>query len=154
MRDQRYEDMLYLPHPTSKKHPRMSPEDRAAQFSPFSALTGYEETIQETARRTEKRMELDEYSRELLDRQMEKIRFMLNHPERQDQKGKNMGLPRITVTWFVPDERKEGGSYVTETGTLWKILEYEQKLILENGREIPVREIVELTLEEQEKTSF
>ena len=99
-----YDDLLYLPHPVSRKHPPMSAMDRAAQFSPFSALTGYEAVLQEAGRLTDSRAELTEYSRDILD---QKQQILLDaapaHPE-------------ITVTCFIPDRRKQGGAYGTLKG--------------------------------------
>ncbi|MFR3323878.1 MAG: hypothetical protein ACLTR8_04800 [Oscillospiraceae bacterium] len=103
-----YDDLLYLPHPVSRKHPPMSAMDRAAQFSPFSALTGYEAVLQEAGRLTDSRAELTEYSRDILD---QKQQILLDaapaHPE-------------ITVTCFIPDRRKQGGAYGTLKGNLKK----------------------------------
>ena len=96
-----YEDILHLPHPTSKKHPRMSMEERAAQFSPFAALTGFGGVIQETGRLTDRRVELGESDRAELER-------TLNFLDSQEEEH-----PLVQVTYFLPDERKEGGSYVT-----------------------------------------
>lgn len=103
-----YDDLIYLPHPVSRKHPPMSAMDRAAQFSPFSALTGYEAVLQEAGRLTDSRAELTEYSRDILD---QKQQILLDaapaHPE-------------ITVTCFIPDRRKQGGAYGTLKGNLKK----------------------------------
>ena len=101
-----YDDLIYLPHPVSRKHPPMSAMDRAAQFSPFSTLTGYEAVLREAGRLTDSRAELSEYSRDILD---QKQQILLDaaptHPE-------------ITVTYFIPDRRKQGGAYGTLKGNL------------------------------------
>ena len=94
-----YDDIINLPHPTSQRHPRMPIHDRAAIFSPFAALSGHGAAIAETARLTEQRIELDEDTRAELDR---KQAVLLEHMDEQ---------PEITITWFQPDERKDGGAY-------------------------------------------
>ena len=104
--------------------------DRAAQFSPFAALTGYEAAIAETARLTEHRIELDESRRAELD---ERIRVIQEQIRSQ---------PEVTVTYFEPDERKAGGAYVSVTGNVWKVDGYRQSVILADGLEIPFREIL------------
>ena len=89
-----YEDIVHLPHHISKTRPQMSVMDRAAQFSPFAALTGYEDAIRETGRLTEAKMELGDEAQELLDRKQRYLREIIaNRPE-------------ITVTYFIPDEKK------------------------------------------------
>lgn len=122
--EHRYDDIINLPHPVSTKYPRMAPLDRAAQFSPFAALTGHEAAIKETARLTDERMELDESSKELLDVRM---RFIREHLAEK---------PEVTVTFFEPDQKKCGGTYVTVTGCIKKIDEYAGKLVLEGGTSI------------------
>ena len=127
-----YDDIINLPHPTSKRHPRMPVRDRAAIFSPFAALSGHGAAIAETARLTERRMELDEDSRAELDR---KQAVLLEHMDEQ---------PEITVTWFQPDEKKDGGAYLTATGRLKKLRELERLLVLADGAEIPLEDVVAL----------
>ena len=125
-----YDDMIDLPHPTSKKHPRMSIRDRAAIFSPFAALSGHGAAIAETARLTDPRMELDEDTKAELDRRQA---MLLEHIEEQ---------PEVTVTWSQPDERKEGGAYLTVTGRLKKIDEAERTLTLLDGMSILLEDVV------------
>lgn len=108
----KYDDIIHLPHPTSKKYPRMSVRDRAAIFSPFSALSGHGAAIAETARLTDQRMELNEDAKVELDRRQA---VLLEHIGEQ---------PEVTVTWFRPDDRKEGGIYVTTVGRAKKIDEF------------------------------
>ena len=127
-----YDDIINLPHPTSQRHPRMPVRDRAAIFSPFAALSGHGAAIAETARLTERRMELDEDSRAELDR---KQAVLLEHMDEQ---------PEITVTWFQPDEKKDGGAYLTATGRLKKLRELERLLVLADGAEIPLEDVVAL----------
>lgn len=130
-----YEDMLELSHPVSKIHPQMPRRDRAAQFAPFAALTGYEEAVREAARFTEEKMILDEDSKEQLDWKLRCLQ------EKVKEK------PTITVTYFLKDEKKKGGKYVTVTGVLKKIDSYTHQFVLENGEEIPVEDIVSLEFE-------
>lgn len=130
-----YDDMIDLPHPSSKKHPRMSIRDRAAIFSPFAALSGHGAAIVETARLTDRRMELDEDTKEELD---QKQAVLMEHIEEQ---------PEVTVTWFQPDERKEGGAYLTVTGRLKKLDKIRRVLVLTDGTKILLANVVELESE-------
>ena len=127
-----YDDIINLPHPTSQRHPRMPIRDRAAIFSPFAALSGHGAAIAETARLTERRIELDEDTRAELDR---KQAVLLEHMDEQ---------PDVTITWFQPDERKDGGAYLTATGRLKKLRELERLLVLADGTEIPLEDVVAL----------
>ena len=130
-----YDDILHLPHPTSKRHPRKPIADRAAQFSPFAALTGHKAAIEETARVTERRIELDEDAKEQLD---QTLQLLL---ERIDEQ------PEITVTWFSPDKKKAGGQYHTATGKLKRIDTQESRLILTDGTQIPLEDLLEIRIE-------
>lgn len=134
MKDE-YTDIFLLPHHVSKTRPKMSMEDRAAQFSPFAALTGYDDAVQEKARLTDERIELDEDTKAFLDR---KQAFLLEVIDEQ---------PDISVTYFVPDQKKSGGAYVTVTGKLKRFDEYERQLIFTDGRKIPVDEIANIDSE-------
>lgn len=125
-----YADIIDLPHPVSASHPQMSVYDRAAQFSPFAALSGYEGAIQETARRTEKRVELDESEKSVIDEQLKRIQAMLTEQ------------PEVRITYFLPDEYKEGGAYVTATGHARKIETVEHVLILREGDRIPIPDMI------------
>ncbi len=127
-----YEDIIHLPHHVSKKHPQMSMSNRAAQFSPFAALTGYDAAVEETARLTDRRIELDEYEVQHLDERIQKI---LEHCEKH---------PKVSITYFLPDTRKDGGEYITVTGNVKKIDNYDKKIILTDGTSIPVHEIIGL----------
>ena len=130
-----YDDILHLPHPTSKRHPRMPIVDRAAQFSPFAALTGHRAAIEETARVTDHRIELDEDAKEQLD---QTLQLLL---ERIDEQ------PEITVTWFSPDKKKAGGQYHTATGKLKRIDSREGRLTLTDGNQIPLEDLLEIRSE-------
>lgn len=127
-----YEDIINLPHPTSDRHPRMSIHDRAAQFSPFAALSGHSAALAETARLTDRRIELDEDTRAVLD---QKQKLLL------DRIGER---PEVSVTWFRPDEKKDGGQYVTSTGRLKKVDNIERFLYLADGTAIPLDDIMDL----------
>ncbi len=131
----KYDDIINLPHPTSQKRPRMSVQDRAAQFSPFAALTGYDAAIRETARLTEERIELNEYEQAVLDQ-----RIILLQEHLKD-------LPEVTITYFQPDERKEGGKYRSLTGAVKKIDPYERQLVLADKSKIPIESILNLESE-------
>ena len=128
----KYDDIIHLPHPTSKKYPRMSVRDRAALFSPFSALSGHGAAIAETARLTDQRMELNEDAKVELDRRQA---VLLEHIGEQ---------PEVTVTWFRPDDRKEGGIYVTTVGRAKKIDEFKRILSMVSGQKIVLDDIVQI----------
>ena len=127
-----YDDIIHLPHPTSKVHPRMSRADRAAQFSPFAALTGHRTAIAETARLTEPQIELDEDAMEELDW---KQSLLLDHIGER---------PEVTVTWFQPEGRKEGGNYITAVGRLEKLDVLGRRMILANGTKIALDKIIDI----------
>ena len=116
---------------TSRRtHPQMPMLDRAAQFAPFAALTGYEAAVGETARLTAERRELDAQEAEELNRRLAALIARL--PER----------PEATVEYFVPDDRKAGGAYMTVTGRVRHISVPEKTLVMEDGAVIPLDEIV------------
>ena len=127
--EHRYDDIINLPHHQSEKHPRMSVEERAAQFSPFAALTGYGAVIAETGRLTEDRIELTDEQKDEIDRKLNEL--MENGEE-------------AAITYFEPDTRKEGGQYVTVTGCISRIDILEGVLLLGGGRRIPIRDILEI----------
>ena len=126
-------DIIDLPHHVSATRPRMSMIDRAAQFSPFAALTGYDAAIKETGRLTDERIELSEESRAALDGKQQLL--LDNLADR----------PEVSVTYFVPDERKSGGTYVTVNGQVKKVDDYQRLLILTDGTKIPLDEIQDLS---------
>lgn len=125
----KYDDIMDLPHHVSKKHPQMPLLDRAAQFSPFAALTGHRAMIAETERLTEDRTELDEDKREEIALRLQILR------ERAGEK------PEVMITFFIPDGRKAGGSYQTVFGTVKKVDEYKRQAVMEDGTVIPVKNI-------------
>ena len=126
-----YDNIINLPHPNSAKHPRMSMIDRAAQFSPFATLTGHGAAIEETARLTDRRIELTEEEKTVLD---EKLRLLL------ETGGEGM------ITYFLPDERKDGGAYVTKLGTIKKIDPLEGRVILTDHTSIHIENILEIEI--------
>ena len=121
-----YEDIVDLPHHVSKKRPQMPLIDRAAQFAPFAALTGYDAAIKETGRLTEARIEMDE------DRKIELDRVLRVLMEKRAQN------PEVSITYFQPDEKKDGGAYVTVTGQIKKIDDFARTVMLMDGREISI----------------
>lgn len=126
----RYDDILHLQNPTSPKHPRMPLLDRAAQFSPFAALTGHEAAIRETARLTDRKIELDESEKAVLDAKLQIIEEQIKTQ------------PVITVTYFVPDEKKEGGAYLTKTGAVRRINEYERTVEFIDRESLPIEDLI------------
>ena len=134
--EHKYDDIMNLPHYVSKKHPQMPLRDRAAQFSPFAALTGHEAAIEETARLTDERPDLDENRIEILDRKLQRLREKISE------------RPVVTMTYYVPDERKKGGSYVTTTGIVRKIDEHEHRIFMESGEEIHIINLIEVDISE------
>lgn len=127
--ERRYDDIINLPHHVSAVRPQMSMHDRAAQFSPFAALTGYDDAVEETARLTDEQSELSEDARNILDEQLRMI------ADRIDE------LPEAEVTYFLPDGLKEGGEYVTTDGRIRRIDEYEMELVFVDGRRIGLKNI-------------
>lgn len=130
----KYNDIINLEHHISKSHKQMSLENRAVQFAPFSALTGYDEAIKETTRITQNRIELDEELKHTLNKKLICI---------QSQISSN---PRVTITYFVPDSKKLGGKYQTVTGNVRKIDKYNKIIILINGLKIPIIEIIDIVI--------
>ncbi len=128
----KYDDMLDLPHHTSPRHPRMTLRDRAAQFAPFSALTGYDDVIDETARLTDGKIELSEDARALLD---VKQRLLQRRIEER---------PRVTVVHFVEDQRKTGGAYRSFTGNLIRMDETSREMVFADGTRIKTSDVIEM----------
>lgn len=128
-----YDDILNLPHHTSKKHPRMANEARAAQFSPFAALTGHEDAVKEVARITDEKITFDENA-------VEKLNMKLQIVESRVKE-----RPLISVTYYCADANKPGGAYVTVTGQVKKIDEYDRKVIFFDGDMIKIEDIIEIT---------
>ena len=128
----KYDDIINLPHHVSKKHPQMSLHDRAAQFSPFAALTGHKAAINETARLTAEKQILSEDVIAKLNEQLNLIKENISTN------------PIVTITYFVPDDRKSGGAYISNTGVVKKINEYNHTVILTDKTVIPIEQISEM----------
>jgi hypothetical protein len=127
-----YDDIIDLPRPISSHRKPMSQSDRAAQFSPFAALTGFEGAIKESARLTDKRIELDENEKSILDEKLRNI---------QEQLGTHQ---EIEILFFQPDEMKVGGKFISERGLVKKIDAYERIVVMQNGTKIPIDDIAEI----------
>ena len=129
-----YDDIINLPHPTSERHPRMPMAARAAQFSPFAALTGYEDAVYETARLTSSRAELTEEEKSILDAKLQRM------------------LPgtKAAFTFFRPDGKKEGGAYLTASGIVKRIDSCAREVVLTNGQRIFVDDILQIQCEASE----
>lgn len=127
-----YEDIIHLPHHVSKTRPQMPIADRAAQFSPFAALTGYDAAIEETGRLTDDRIDFGEEVLSELDR---KCRLLLSHLDQR---------PEVHFTYFKPDDRKSGGAYVKTSGIVKKLLEEEAALLLQDGTKISIYDITDM----------
>lgn len=129
-----YADIINLPHHISKKHPQMSLEARSAQFAPYAALVGYDGVVKETARLTDEKIEINEEEKELLDNKLQLIRMRISEK------------PEATITYFIKDLRKSGGEYVTTVGNVKKIDDYKGNIVMEDGLEIPIGDILKLSI--------
>ena len=128
----KYDDIINLSRPISKR-PKMTLEQRSAQFAPFAALTGYDEKIKETSRLTNEKIEIDDELKSSLDNKLQLIREELSIK------------PKVTINYFVPDLKKNGGSYKIVTGNIKRIDEYKKIIILENELEIAISDIIDIT---------
>ena len=127
-----YDDIINTKQPTSTNHPRMSMNNRAAQFAPFAALSGYGDAVNETARLTDRRLALDEYAKEELNQQLQIIANYAGDST------------KVSIIYFRPDTKKAGGEYVTLTGCVKKIDEYERTVLMQSGEKISIDEIISL----------
>jgi len=130
-----YADIINMPHHVSAKRPQMSMADRAAQFSPFAALTGYDAAIKETGRLTDEKIELEEDALLALD---EKLRQIVDSPE---------NCENVDITYFKADATKDGGAYITATGRINKLDDYQRLIVLDDGKVIPMDDV--LSIEER-----
>lgn len=133
-----YEDMIDMKYPYESKHPRMSLYNRAAQFSPFAALTGHEEAIDETGRLTDSRIELSEESKQEIN---QTLIYMQEHLSDDLE---------VLILYFVPDKKKTGGSYQSHIGKIRRIDEIESMLIMKDKKKIKIQDIIEMTILIQE----
>lgn len=129
-----YSDIINLSRPVSKR-PRMSLEQRSAQFAPFAALTGYEGQVKETARLTNKKIEINEELKEILNKKIQLIQEKIKEQ------------PQIEITYFIPDSKKDGGKYETVTNSVKKIDTYKGEIILIDGTTIAIDEIININSE-------
>lgn len=125
----KYDDIISLPHHVSDTRPHMPLIDRAAQFSPFAALTGYEDAVTETARLTDSMLELDDTQKEVISNQ---LRLLQEHIKEQ---------PGVKITYFVPDEKKSGGAYISTAGQIKRIDAYEAIVMFCDGTSVPFSRI-------------
>ncbi len=130
-----YDDIIDLPHHVSPNRRRMSNLERGAQFSPFAALTGYEAAVEEAARSTDGKKELTEEMKALIDA---KIQAISEHPDAE---------PQVTITYFKPDERKEGGAYIRVTGAVKELDRIGKTIVLTGNTRIPMEQIREIEAE-------
>ena len=126
-------DAMSLSHHVSKMRPQMTMSDRAAQFAPFAALTGYDDAVKEAGRLTDDKIELEESSLKELNAKIQLLRENLADG------------PEITFTYFKPDERKAGGAYLTKTGTVKKLDDYERQIMLQDGTKLPMDVILDIS---------
>lgn len=131
----KYDDIIRLPHHVSRRHPPMPVSDRAAQFSPFAALTGYDAVVKEAARLTHRRIELSEDEKAVLDERLRLLADALPHP------------PEAAFTYFLPDSRKDGGTYVTAEGRLQRVDTLRRVLLLTAGTQIPIDDVLDIQIE-------
>ena len=136
-----FRSMIDLPHFQSEERPKMSLHDRAAQFAPFAAITGHKEALDETARLTDYEIILDDIQVERINEQLAYLSKNLS-----DRK-------LIAITYFVPDATKEGGKYLTDIGIIKKIEQMEQVVVMDNGRRIEMKKIVEIEVVEAHQIS-
>ena len=129
----KYDAIIELPHHVSQKRPQMSMHDRAAQFSPFAALTGYDEAVRETARFTNSQIELSEEELQALNM---KYNALIEQLDKQ---------PEVKFLYFVPDEKKTGGSYVTVTGIVRKVDKFKRVIILQSGETIQMDNVIDIS---------
>ena len=130
--NRKYNEIMWLPHHVSKTRPQMPMSDRAAQFAPFAALTGYDAAIKETGRLTDERIELDVEALSALDMKYQLLMEALDE------------APEVTITYFQPDERKAGGKYVSAVGVVKKIDDFERRITMRDGTRIPMDDVLSI----------
>jgi len=131
--EKKYEDMVYMPHHVSLRHPHMSRRNRAAQFAPFAAVTGHEESIGEVARYVEEKIELDDNQKELVDN---KIRAVFNSAGEKR---------KVSIIYFKRDKRKKGGGYFIVRGFIEKFDEWTREVVMVRNVRIPVEDIYDIS---------
>lgn len=133
-RETDYDDIINMPHHVSNTHAHMSMHDRAAQFAPFTALTGHNDAIRETARVTEREKNIDDDMKSVLDERIAYIRYNIS------------SKPGVSIDYFVPDEKKEGGRYFNIKGNVEKLDFYKKIIRLTDGKEISVENIINIEI--------
>ena len=128
-----YDDIINLQRPISK-HPKMSLYQRSAQFAPFAALTGYDGQVKETARLTDKRIELDEEVKLILDMKIQVIQEMLSN------------RPKVEITYFIPDVKKDGGKYITEKGNVKRIDYINRFIKFTDNKKIILDDVIDIKI--------
>ena len=129
---EKYKQIIDLPYHGSVSHPKMDRVDRAAQFSPFSALVGYDDIIDETNRFTEEQFDFGEEDKKILD---EKLRLICEHEKER---------PTVSVTYFIPDEKKEGGAYLTLQGQVKELDAVSRTLVFTGGQKLPLDDLLQI----------
>ena len=128
----KYSDIIDLPHHVSTKHPHLSREQKAAQFAPFAALTGFDDDVQETARLTDKRIDIDDGLKEIISNKLNIIDVNIKKH------------PSVTFTYFIQDKKKSGGKYVEVTGNVKKINIFDNYVLLDDNTKIPIIDIIDI----------
>ena len=133
MSEFKYNDILNMKYPNPEIE-RDFPDKilREAQFAPFAALTGYNDAIDEAARQTDRKIELDEYEIERLNN---KLKYLSESSEADE----------VVITYYVPDKKKDGGAYVSKSGVVIKVREYERDIVTDDGMKIPIEDIYSIS---------
>jgi hypothetical protein len=131
----KYSDIINLPHHVSSKHPHLSREQKAAQFAPFAALTGFEDDISETARLTDKRIEIDDGLKEIISNKLNLIKLNIKNK------------PIVIITYFINDLKKSGGKYIDIEGMVKKINLFDNYLLLNDNTKVPIKDIIDIKSE-------
>ena len=132
----KYDDIINLPHYEPKYHPRMSKYKRSAQFAPFAALVGYDEQVQECSRLTDKRLEIDDELKEKINNKLNKINELIKNS------------PEVDITYFIPDEKKDGGKYITEIGNVKRIDYINRFIKLTDNKKIILDDVIDIKINE------
>lgn len=132
----KYDDIINLPHYEPKYHPRMSKYKRSAQFAPFAALVGYDEQVQECSRPTDKRLEIDDELKEKINNKLNKINELIKNS------------PEVEITYFIPDEKKDGGKYITEIGNVKRIDYINRFIKLTDNKKIILDDVIDIKINE------
>lgn len=132
----KYDDIINLPHYEPKYHPRMSKYKRSAQFAPFAALVGYDEQVQECSRLTDKRLEIDDELKEKINNKLNKLNELIKNS------------PEVEITYFIPDEKKDGGKYITEIGNVKRIDYINRFIKLTDNKKIILDDVIDIKINE------